>query len=182
MLCTQTIKPAAALTRAPPTHPLELPHPTPSSSYSDAPPLQTQRHNTNSPVQCNAMAGIFEKEKGNIFSGGKCEPVLPTMIVDVFLFSSMDDLWKRRDYKVSLCIYPNASFIWWIPLPAYSEDSQYREYSDYSGHSTLSADSAESLVRKKWPANGKRPNGKIQIFAKWKNSSPDFLHHPCHTC
>ena len=176
MLCTQTIKPAAALTRAPPTHPLELPHPTPSSSYSDAPPLQTQRHNTNSPVQCVPWHEYLKKKRPD-----KCEPVLPTMIVDVFLFSSMDDLWKRRDYKVSLCIYPNASFIWWIPLPAYSEDSQYREYSDYSGHSTLSADSAESLVRKKWPANGKRPNGKIQIFAKWKNSSLDFWHHPCHT-
>ena len=83
-----------------------------------------------------------------------------------FLFSSMDDLWKRRDYKVSLCIYPNASFIWWIPLPAYSEDSQYREYSDYSGHSTLSADSAESLVRKKCPENDNQPKGTIwlQIF------------------
>ena len=104
-----------------------------------------------------------------------CEPVLPTMIVDVFLFSSMDDLWKRRDYKVSLCIYPNASFIWWIPLPAYSEDSQYREYSDYSGHSTLSADSAESLVRKKWPANGKRPNGKIQIFCQMEKFTSRFL-------
>ena len=136
--------------------------------------LHCKHNGTTLILQSNACHGmnIWKRKRPD-----KCELVLPTMIVDVFLFSSMDDLWKRRDYKVSLCIYPNASFIWWIPLPAYSEDSQYREYSDYSGHSTLSADSAESLVRKKWPANGKRPNGKIQIFAKWKNSSPD----PCHT-
>ena len=130
-------------------------------------------------MQCHGM-NIW-KRKRQYFFRRKMWAGLANNDSWCFLFSSMDDLWKRRDYKVSLCIYPNASFIWWIPLPAYSEDSQYREYSDYSGHSTLSADSAESLVRKKWPANGKRPNGKIQIFAKWKNSPPDFWHHPCHT-
>ena len=93
----------------------------------------------------------------------------------LFLFSSMDDLWERGDYKVSLCIYR----IWWNPNierihnilirafhPFFSsvcfqywEDSQYSD----SGHSTLSADSAESLVRKKWPENDNRPKGTIWL-------------------
>ena len=101
MLCTQTIKPAAALTRAPPTHPLELPHPTPSSSYSDAPPLQTQRHNTNSPVQCMPSHEYLKKKKAIFFQeearSDKCEPEMQKVAdaadISVLFFAAGANFW-----------------------------------------------------------------------------------------